>query len=44
MRAALAAGERQAAAAALDRVRRLVTLNLGLGLLTVAVAAWGRLG
>ncbi|HZF76199.1 MAG TPA: CopD family protein [Acetobacteraceae bacterium] len=44
MRTALAAGERPVAAAALDRVRRLVTLNLGLGLLTVAVAAWGRLG
>ena len=41
-RAALARGDRPAAAAAIDRVRQLVTVNLGLGLLTVAVAAWGR--
>ncbi|WP_198374399.1 hypothetical protein [Neoroseomonas rubea] len=44
MRAALAAGDRPAAAAALDRIRLGVTLNLGLGLLTVAVAGWGRFG
>jgi uncharacterized membrane protein len=44
MRAALAAGDVKAAAAANDRIRQLVTLNLGLGLLTVGVAAWGRLG
>jgi uncharacterized membrane protein len=44
MRVALAAGDVKAAAAANDRVRQLVTLNLGLGLLTVGVAAWGRLG
>jgi uncharacterized membrane protein len=44
MRAALAAGDVKAAAAANDRVRQMVMLNLGLGLLTVGVAAWGRLG
>jgi uncharacterized membrane protein len=44
MRAALAAGDRPAAAAALDRIRKGVSVNLGLGLLTVAVAAWGRFG
>lgn len=44
MRAALAAGDRAAAAAALDRIRLGVTVNLVLGLLTVAVAAWGRFG
>ena len=30
--------------AALDMIRKGVTLNLGLGLLTVAVATWGRFG
>ena len=44
MRAALAAGDRPGAAAALDRIRKGVSVNLGLGLLTVAVAAWGRYG
>jgi uncharacterized membrane protein len=44
MRAALAAGDRPAAAAALDRIRKGVSVNLALGLLTVAVAAWGRFG
>jgi uncharacterized membrane protein len=44
MRAALAAGDVKAAGAANDRVRQMVMLNLGLGLLTVGVAAWGRLG
>ena len=44
MRAALAAGDRAGAAAALDRIRLGVTVNLGLGLLTVAVATWGRFG
>jgi uncharacterized membrane protein len=44
MRAALAAGEAAAAGAAAGRIRRLVTLNLALGLLTVAMAAWGRFG
>jgi hypothetical protein len=28
----------------MDRVRRTVSLNLGLGLLTVAVTAWDRFG
>jgi uncharacterized membrane protein len=41
-RAAMARDDRPAAAAAMDRVRQLVTVNLVLGLLTVAVAAWGR--
>jgi uncharacterized membrane protein len=44
LRAALAAGDRSAAAAALDRIRKGVSVNLALGLLTVAVAAWGRFG
>jgi uncharacterized membrane protein len=44
MRAALRAGDGAAAGAANDRIRQLVTLNLALGLLTVGVAAWGRLG
>lgn len=44
MRSALAAGNVKAAAEANDRVRQMVLLNLGLGLLTVGVAAWGRLG
>jgi uncharacterized membrane protein len=44
MRSALAAGETAAAASAAGRVRRLVVLNLALGLATVAVAAWGRFG
>jgi uncharacterized membrane protein len=43
-RAALAAGDRAGAAGAMDRVRQMVSLNLALGLLTVAVAAWGRFG
>ncbi len=40
MRAATAQGDRPAAASAGDRIRRLVNVNLGLGLLTVAVAAF----
>lgn len=44
MRRALAAGDLPGAAAANERVRALVTLNLALGLLTVAVAAWGKMG
>jgi uncharacterized membrane protein len=44
LRAALAAGDRAGAAAALDRVRKGVSVNLVLGLLTVAVAGWGRFG
>jgi uncharacterized membrane protein len=41
-RAALATGDRPGSAAAMDRIRWMVTINLGLGLLTVAIAAWGR--
>jgi uncharacterized membrane protein len=43
-RTRLEAGDRPGAAAAGARIRRLVQLNLALGLLTVAVAAWGRFG
>lgn len=43
-RAAMARDDRQAAAAAAESIRQLVTVNLVLGLLTVAVAAWGRFG
>jgi uncharacterized membrane protein len=43
-RAALAAGDRGRAGAAAERIRQLVSLNLVLGLVTVAVAAWGRFG
>ncbi|NLD68091.1 MAG: hypothetical protein GX644_04670 [Limnobacter sp.] len=43
MQAALADGDLAAAAAALDRIRRLVVVNLGLGFLTIAVATIGRL-
>ncbi|MBR0657362.1 CopD family protein [Plastoroseomonas arctica] len=42
MKAARAGGDNAAAAGALDQVRKLVTLNLALGLLTIAVAGWGR--
>ena len=41
MRAALEAGDRAAAAAATDRIRKLITLNLVLGLLTVVIAPFG---
>ena len=44
MRAALAAGELPRAAAANERIRQLVTANLLLGLFTLGIAAWGRLG
>lgn len=44
MRAAVAAGDRPGAAAALDAIRKGVTMNLVLGVLTVGVAAWGRFG
>lgn len=44
MRAALAAGAAAEAGAAAGRIRQLVALNLALGLVTVAVAAWGRFG
>lgn len=43
-RAARAGGDTAAAAANADRVRLLVTVNFALGLITVAVAAWGRFG
>jgi len=43
MRAALAANELPKAAAALDGIRRLVVLNLALGVVTIAVATLGRL-
>ncbi|MDO9706789.1 CopD family protein [Paracraurococcus lichenis] len=43
-RAAQAAGDRPKAATAMDRIRQLVAMNLGLGLLTVAASAWGRFG
>lgn len=43
-RAALARGDRPGAAAEAGRIRQLVAGNLGLGLLTVALAAWGRFG
>ncbi|MBK1659348.1 CopD family protein [Paracraurococcus ruber] len=43
-RAARAAGDLPKAATAMDRIRQLVGMNLVLGLLTVAVAAWGRFG
>lgn len=42
MRAALAAGDRPAAAAALDTIRKGVSVNMAIGLATVAVATWGR--
>ena len=41
-RRAVDAGERQAAAAALERIRRIVAINLVLGLIVVAVASGGR--
>lgn len=43
MRAALDGGQPSDAAAALDAIRRLVTLNLALGFATIAVATLGRL-
>jgi uncharacterized membrane protein len=43
-RRARASGDLQRAAAGAETVRRLVTVNFALGLLTVAVAAWGRFG
>jgi uncharacterized membrane protein len=43
-RAAMARGDRAGAAAEANRIRQMVTLNLGVGLLTIGIAAWGRLG
>ena len=43
-RRARASGDLHGAAAGAETVRRLVTVNFALGLLTVAVAAWGRFG
>ena len=43
-RTARARGDAAGAATQVDRIRQLVTMNLALGLLTVAVAAWGRFG
>lgn len=43
-RAARARADLAAAAPAMDRIRQLVTLNFALGLLTVAIAGWGRFG
>jgi uncharacterized membrane protein len=42
LRAALAAQEMAAAAAALEHIRRLVAINLGIGLATIAIATFGR--
>lgn len=44
MRAALAAGDTAGATAANEAIGKLVTANLALGLVTVFVAAWGRMG
>ena len=44
MRVALAASDVKAAAAANDRIRIMVSANLLIGLFTIAIAAWGRLG
>lgn len=44
MRLALAGGDTPRAAAANERIRQLVLVNLILGVVTVGVAGWGRLG
>ena len=44
LKSAAAAGEGGPAIAAAKRVGQLVAVNFGLGLATVAVAAWGRFG
>jgi len=44
MRRALEAGDGPAAAAALDTIRKGVSVNMVIGLATVAVATWGRFG
>lgn len=43
-RTALRKGDQPQAAQAAEKIRQLVSMNLVLGLLTVAVAAWGRFG
>jgi uncharacterized membrane protein len=43
LQAGVAAGDWPAAAAALNRIRQLVAVNLGLGFLTVAIATLGRI-
>jgi uncharacterized membrane protein len=40
MRAAMAAQDRAAAVAAMDRIRLLIQINLALGAITVVIAAW----
>ncbi len=40
MRTAMAAQDRPAAALAADSIRKLVTANLGLGIVTIILAAW----
>lgn len=42
MRTARGAGDMPAAAAAMDTVRKLVSVNLLLGLVTIAIAGWAR--
>ena len=42
LRRALEAGDHQAAAVQLDQIRRIVAINLVLGLITVAIGAIGR--
>jgi uncharacterized membrane protein len=42
LRRALDAGDNQAAAAQLDQIRRIVAINLALGLITAAIGASGR--
>jgi len=44
MRRALAAGDMAAAAAANERIRIMVSVNLAIGVLTTAIAGWGRIG
>ena len=43
LRGAIASADWPSAGAALNAIRRLVTLNLGLGLLTIAIATLGRM-
>ena len=42
--AAVAAGDRAVAGASLEAIRKAVTVNLLLSLLTVGIASWGRFG